>query len=179
MVANTIATGVNFELVDVIFQFSNTRKAYFMICQRGPGAFIDGTRQMIHDSLADGAGFQKLYCSASSHISERISVLTSLRYFLATFLAKVRYSDLSYMCWQYLLGTPVMFLKPSWYHKFRHLILFRDQSESIFQLQLIRLYHGQVSIDSVPFSLLNIHFPDNGVMDIGLYGGRQKWRESG
>ncbi|XP_041989556.1 protein DGS1, mitochondrial-like [Salvia splendens] len=70
-------------------EFSNTRKAYFMICQRGPGAFIDGTRQMIHDSLADGAGFQKLYCSASSHISERISVLTSLRYSLATFLAKV------------------------------------------------------------------------------------------
>lgn len=105
VVANSIATGVNFELVDVMFQFSNTRKAYFMICQRGPGAFIDGTRQMIHDSLADGAGFQKLYCSASSHISERISVLTSLRYSLATFLAKVRYSDLSYMCWLYLLGT--------------------------------------------------------------------------
>lgn len=68
---------------------SNARKAYFMICQRGPGAFIDGTRQMMHDCFADGAGFQKLYCSASSHISERISVLSSLRYFLATFLAKI------------------------------------------------------------------------------------------
>ncbi|KAH6831994.1 dgd1 suppressor 1 [Perilla frutescens var. hirtella] len=62
---------------------SNARKAYFMICQRGPGAFIDGTRQIMRDSLAD------LYYSASTHISERISVLNSLRYFLATFLAKV------------------------------------------------------------------------------------------
>ncbi|KAH6774847.1 dgd1 suppressor 1 [Perilla frutescens var. frutescens] len=62
---------------------SNARKAYFMICQRGPGAFIDGTRQIMRDSLAD------LYCLASSHISERISVLNSLRYFLATFLVKV------------------------------------------------------------------------------------------
>lgn len=97
---NTVGFHVNFELVDVMFQCSNTRKAYFMICQRGPGAFIDGTRQMMRDSLADGAGFQKLHCSASSHISERISVLTSLRYSLATFLAKVRYSDSSYTCWQ-------------------------------------------------------------------------------
>lgn len=76
----------------MIFQGSNAQKAYFMICQRGPGAFIDGTRRMMHDCLADGSGLQSLYCSASSHISERISVLTSLRYSLATFLAKVRYS---------------------------------------------------------------------------------------
>lgn len=86
-----------FELIGLMFQGSNARKAYFMICQRGPCAFINGTLQMIRDCLADGASIQKLYCSASSHISERISVLTSLRYFLATFLAKVRYSDSSYI----------------------------------------------------------------------------------
>ncbi|KAL0418417.1 UNVERIFIED_CONTAM: protein DGS1, mitochondrial [Sesamum radiatum] len=68
---------------------TNARKAYFMICERGPSAFINGTVQLIRDCLADGSSMQKLYCSASSHISERISVLTSLRYYLAAFLAKV------------------------------------------------------------------------------------------
>ncbi|XP_011090262.1 protein DGS1, mitochondrial isoform X1 [Sesamum indicum] len=68
---------------------TNARKAYFMICERGPCAFINGTVQLIRDCLADGSSMQKLYCSASSHISERISVLTSLRYYLAAFLAKV------------------------------------------------------------------------------------------
>ncbi|KAK4408350.1 protein DGS1, mitochondrial [Sesamum angolense] len=67
---------------------TNARKAYFMICERGPSAFINGTVQLIRDCLADGSSMQKLYCSASSHISERISVLTSLRYYLAAFLAK-------------------------------------------------------------------------------------------
>lgn len=62
-----------------------------MICQRGPSAFINGTLQMIRDCGADGSSIQKLYSSAYSHISERISVLNSLRYSLATFLAKVRY----------------------------------------------------------------------------------------
>ncbi|KAK6144122.1 hypothetical protein DH2020_020942 [Rehmannia glutinosa] len=68
---------------------SNAQKAYFMICERGPCAFINGTLQLIRDCLADGSSMQKLHCSASSHISERISVLTSLRYSLASFLAKV------------------------------------------------------------------------------------------
>ncbi|KAL0460884.1 UNVERIFIED_CONTAM: protein DGS1, mitochondrial [Sesamum latifolium] len=67
---------------------TNVRKAYFMICERGPSAFVNGTVQLIRDCLADGSSMQKLYCSASSHISERISVLTSLRYYLAAFLAK-------------------------------------------------------------------------------------------
>ncbi|XP_051142694.1 protein DGS1, mitochondrial isoform X2 [Andrographis paniculata] len=68
---------------------SNARKAYFMLCERGPYAFANGSAQLLRDCLADVSGMQKLYSSASSHISERISVLTSLRYFLATFLAKV------------------------------------------------------------------------------------------
>ncbi|KAL2510949.1 dgd1 suppressor 1 [Abeliophyllum distichum] len=68
---------------------SNAQKAYFMLCERGPYAFFNGTIQLIHDYLAEGSGMRHVYCSASSHISERISVLTSLRYFLATFLAEV------------------------------------------------------------------------------------------
>ncbi|CAA0826250.1 dgd1 suppressor 1 [Striga hermonthica] len=68
---------------------SRGQKAYFMICERGPGAFVSGTFQLIRDSLADGSSMEKLYSSASSHISERISVLNSLRYSMATFLAKV------------------------------------------------------------------------------------------
>ncbi|XP_022898946.1 protein DGS1, mitochondrial [Olea europaea var. sylvestris] len=68
---------------------SNAQKAYFMLCERGPYAFFNGTTQLIHDYLAEGSGMQHVYCSAFSHISERINALTSLRYFLATFLAEV------------------------------------------------------------------------------------------
>ncbi|CAK9181110.1 unnamed protein product [Ilex paraguariensis] len=68
---------------------SNVQKAYFMIFERGPRAFIDRTFQLIYDCVAEGSGMQHLYCSASSYISERITVLTSLRYSLATFLAQV------------------------------------------------------------------------------------------
>ncbi|KAL2535971.1 dgd1 suppressor 1 [Forsythia ovata] len=68
---------------------SNAQKAYFMLCERGPYAFFNGTIQLIHDYLSEGSGMRHVYCSASSHISERISVLTSLRYFLATFLAEI------------------------------------------------------------------------------------------
>ncbi|XP_073313537.1 protein DGS1, mitochondrial-like [Primulina huaijiensis] len=68
---------------------SDVQKAYFMICERGPYAFISGSFKLIRDCVADGSGMQNLYSSASSHISERIHVLTSLRYFLATFLAEV------------------------------------------------------------------------------------------
>lgn len=74
-----------------MFQSSDVQKAYFMICERGPYAFINGSVQLIRDCVADGSGMQNLYSSASSHISERIHVLTSLRYFLATFLAEVCY----------------------------------------------------------------------------------------
>ncbi|XP_073066274.1 protein DGS1, mitochondrial-like [Primulina eburnea] len=68
---------------------SDNQKAYFMICERGPYAFMSGSVKLIRDCLADGSGMKNLYSSASSHISERIHVLTSLRYFLATFLAEV------------------------------------------------------------------------------------------
>ncbi|KAK2967220.1 hypothetical protein RJ640_000694 [Escallonia rubra] len=68
---------------------SNTDKVYFMVFERGPRAFIDCTVQVLRDCLAEGSGIQHLCFSASTHISERITILTSLRSSLATFLAQV------------------------------------------------------------------------------------------
>ncbi|KAI7731821.1 hypothetical protein M8C21_026145 [Ambrosia artemisiifolia] len=68
---------------------SNSQKVYFMVFERGPRAFLDGSGQLLHDYLFYGTGMQSLSSAASAHISERISVLTSLRYALATFLAQV------------------------------------------------------------------------------------------
>ncbi|KAL3530130.1 hypothetical protein ACH5RR_009452, partial [Cinchona calisaya] len=67
----------------------NAHKAYFMVCERGPNAFFNGMIQLIRDSLAESSGIQRLHSSASSYMSERIIVLTNLRYFLAAFLAQV------------------------------------------------------------------------------------------
>lgn len=68
---------------------SNARKVYFMIFERGPRAFIDGTVQLIRECVAEGSSMQHLCHSASAHISERITMLTKLRYSIATFLAEV------------------------------------------------------------------------------------------
>ena len=62
-----------------------------MVCERGPNAFVNGIVQLIRDSLAEGSGMRQLILSASSYISERIFILSSLRYFLAHFLAQVWY----------------------------------------------------------------------------------------
>lgn len=104
-----------------MFQGSSARKAYFMICERGPYAFIDGTVQLIRDSLTEGSSMQKLHCSASSYISERISVLTSLRFFMASFLAKVRYFNSSFLILVLTVWYPYVFpLKLFRYHKYTH-----------------------------------------------------------
>lgn len=68
---------------------SNARQAYFMICERGPHAFFNGTVQLIRDCVSDEFGKQHTYGLASSFIAERITVLSSLRYCLATFLAQI------------------------------------------------------------------------------------------
>jgi hypothetical protein len=47
------------------------------------------TVQLVRGCVAEGSSMQHLCHSASSHISERITVLTSLRCALATFLAQV------------------------------------------------------------------------------------------
>lgn len=73
----------------ILFQGSNARKMYFMIFERGPRAFIDGTVQLIRKCVAEGSSIQQLCHSASHHISERIAVLSCLKCALAMFLAQV------------------------------------------------------------------------------------------
>nr|DAD42967.1 TPA_asm: hypothetical protein HUJ06_001197 [Nelumbo nucifera] len=68
---------------------SDSQKVYFMVFERGPQAFIDGTFQLIRGCFTEGSSIQHLCYSAAAQISERIAVLTSLRYCLATFLAQV------------------------------------------------------------------------------------------
>ncbi|XP_057497856.1 protein DGS1, mitochondrial-like isoform X2 [Actinidia eriantha] len=68
---------------------SNARKVYFLIFERGPRAFIEGTVRLIRECVVEGSGMQNICHSASAKISERITVLTSLRYYLATFLAQI------------------------------------------------------------------------------------------
>ncbi|KAK6925507.1 Nuclear control of ATP synthase 2 [Dillenia turbinata] len=68
---------------------SNFQKVYFLMFERGPWAFIDGTIQFLRESYMDGLRMQHLCHSASCYISERINMLTTLRNSLATFLAKV------------------------------------------------------------------------------------------
>ncbi|KDP34558.1 hypothetical protein JCGZ_11108 [Jatropha curcas] len=68
---------------------SNSRKLYFMIFERGPRAFINGTVQLLQECIAQGPSMQHICQSASAYISERLTVLTALRRVLATFLAEV------------------------------------------------------------------------------------------
>ncbi|KAG7947738.1 hypothetical protein I3843_14G108800 [Carya illinoinensis] len=68
---------------------SNARKMYFMIFERGPRAFIQGTVKLIRVCVAEGSSMQHLCHSAASHISERIKVLSCLQSELAIFLAKI------------------------------------------------------------------------------------------
>ncbi|XVF19422.1 hypothetical protein REPUB_Repub11eG0109100 [Reevesia pubescens] len=67
---------------------SNARKVYFMIFERGPRDFVNGTVQLIRKSVTDGSVMQHLSHSASAYISERIAVLSALRCSLAVFLAE-------------------------------------------------------------------------------------------
>lgn len=60
-----------------------------MIFERGPRAFIDGTFQFVRNCVNEGSGMNHLCGSASAHISERITILSKLRFALATFLAQV------------------------------------------------------------------------------------------
>ncbi|CAM8963542.1 hypothetical protein QQ045_005958 [Rhodiola kirilowii] len=68
---------------------SNGRKMYFMLFERGPHAFVNGTVQFIHKYATEGSSARHIFHSASAYISERIRVLTSLRYSLAAFLGQV------------------------------------------------------------------------------------------
>ncbi|KAL8122395.1 protein DGS1, mitochondrial isoform X2 [Apium graveolens] len=87
---------VNMHIIQKNLQFwqskaegSRGQKVYFMIFERGPRAFVNGIVQLIRNSISEGSGIQNLYCSATSHIYDRINILTSLRFALATFLAQI------------------------------------------------------------------------------------------
>ncbi|RDX65265.1 Protein DGS1, mitochondrial, partial [Mucuna pruriens] len=68
---------------------SDSKKARFMIFERGPRAFIDETVKLLRGRTAQGSSIQNLCQSASGYINERVAVLSALRYSLATFLAQV------------------------------------------------------------------------------------------
>ncbi|KAM7276521.1 hypothetical protein ACFE04_018387 [Oxalis oulophora] len=63
---------------------TNAQKVYFMMFERGPRAFVNGTVQIFRD----GSSFKHLSGSASAYIAKRVSVLTSLQCSLAEFLAQ-------------------------------------------------------------------------------------------
>ncbi|GLT58726.1 hypothetical protein SLA2020_315960 [Shorea laevis] len=68
---------------------SDARKAYFMVFERGPRAFIDETVQFLRECISEGSTMQHLTQSASVYISQRIAVLSALRSSLASFLAEL------------------------------------------------------------------------------------------
>ncbi|XP_019460260.1 PREDICTED: protein DGS1, mitochondrial [Lupinus angustifolius] len=69
---------------------SDARKAYFMVFERGPRAFINETAKfLLPGGPAEGYSMKNLYQSASDHINERVTVLNCLRCSLATFLAQL------------------------------------------------------------------------------------------
>ncbi|KAL6009878.1 hypothetical protein ACLOJK_000309 [Asimina triloba] len=65
------------------------QKLYFMVFERGPRAFLNGTIEFIRGYASEESAMQALSYSASAMISERIAVLTRLQQGLATFLAQV------------------------------------------------------------------------------------------
>ncbi|URE19305.1 hypothetical protein MUK42_37339 [Musa troglodytarum] len=71
---------------------TNAQKIYFMIFERGPWAFIDGTYEMLSRLGTNGSPVQHLSHAASNTICHNIAILTSLRHCLANSLAQI-YSE--------------------------------------------------------------------------------------
>ncbi|KAK1278972.1 hypothetical protein QJS04_geneDACA003633 [Acorus gramineus] len=67
---------------------TDAQKAYFMLFERGPRAFVDRTFQLVRRH-GEGPTMQRLSHSAAVMISENISILMSLQSCLAKFLAQV------------------------------------------------------------------------------------------
>lgn len=83
---------------------SNARKVYFMVFERGPRAFIDGTFQFLRESVSEGSTSQHFIQFASVYISRRIAVLSALKRALATFLAEL-YTEVA-KCGEELVKNP-------------------------------------------------------------------------
>lgn len=88
MEVNNLSCLIFVLMLVMLTQGSNARKLYFMMFERGPRAFLDGSVKIVREYAA-GSSTQHICHSASVYISERIMVLTSLRYSLASFLAQV------------------------------------------------------------------------------------------
>jgi len=70
-------------------QKSDNRKAYFMVFERGPRAFIGETVKLLRGHAAQDSSLQNICQSASDYVNERVTVLSFLRRSLAIFLAQV------------------------------------------------------------------------------------------
>ncbi|CAG7879211.1 unnamed protein product, partial [Brassica rapa] len=69
---------------------SNARKAYFMVFERGPVAFVDESVKLVRKGLSEeDSAMQHLCQSSSSHMLDRMRVLMELRSSLASFLAQL------------------------------------------------------------------------------------------
>jgi nuclear-control-of-ATPase protein 2 len=68
---------------------ADSRKVHFMVFERGPLAFIEGTIQLVRGLITQGSPMQHLAIAAASQISERVAVLTTLQRHLATLLAEI------------------------------------------------------------------------------------------
>ncbi|KAJ6852947.1 protein DGS1, mitochondrial-like isoform X1 [Iris pallida] len=68
---------------------TNVQKVSFMVLERGPRAFVNGTFQIVTKLGVEGSPFKHISHSASETISANIAVLTSLQRSLATFLTQV------------------------------------------------------------------------------------------
>lgn len=68
---------------------SYSRKVHFMVFERGPLAFIEGTIQLLHGFITEGSPLQHLANVAASGISKNVEELTNLQRHLATLLAEI------------------------------------------------------------------------------------------
>lgn len=68
---------------------ADSRKVHFMVFERGPLAFIEGTIQLVRGLITQGSPMQHLAIAAASQISERVAVLTTLQRHLAILLAEI------------------------------------------------------------------------------------------
>ncbi|XP_068637325.1 protein DGS1, mitochondrial-like isoform X2 [Aristolochia californica] len=68
---------------------TDKQKVYFMVFERGPWAFIEGSTQLLRGFATEGYSMQHLCHSANFSINERIAVLTGLQKSLAMFLAQL------------------------------------------------------------------------------------------
>lgn len=66
-----------------------SQKLHFMVFERGPLAFIEGTIDLVRRFITEGSPMQRLANAAAFQISERVTILTTVQRNLATLLAEI------------------------------------------------------------------------------------------